>query len=78
MQGTIGLNAGIFCLGPFDPWDIAGSANSAQVVYWIPQIVYDSAFPNATGVLHAQASHCLHWAFSTPHYNVHFLVHCLL
>ncbi len=76
--GNTSLDAGIFCLGPSDPWDTAGSANSAQVVYWIPWAIYDSALPAAHGVFHAQASHCPLWAFSTPFYNVHFLVHCLL
>ncbi len=77
-SGDAGLDAGIFCLGPSDPWDSVSSANTAQVVYWIPQAIYDSALPAARGAFRAQASHCPLWAFSMPHYNVYFLVHCLL
>ncbi len=76
--GNVGSNAGIFCLGPSDPWDVAGSADLAQAIYWIPQTIYDSALPTTSNVLRAQVSHCPLWAFSTPYYDVHFLVHCLL
>ncbi len=76
--GDAGLDAGIFCLDPSDPWDSISSANTVQVVYWIPRAIYDSALPATRGALRAQASHCPLWAFSMPYYNVHFLVHCLL
>ncbi len=73
-----GLNSGIYCLGPSDLCDFAASANAVQVVYWIPRAVYDSTLPGAHGALHAQASHCPLWVFSTTFYNICFLVHCLL
>ncbi len=73
-----GLDSGIFCLGPSNPWGTAASANVMQVVYWIPRAIYESALPAARNVLCAQVSHCLLWAFSMQFYHVRFLVHCLL
>ncbi len=71
---------GIFCEGPADPWNHADGVGSLplHVIYWIPCAVYTRVSPSAHRKLHAQASACPHWAFSTPRYLVHFLVHQLI
>ncbi len=51
--GNTSLDAGIFCQGPADPWDSVSSTSSAQVIYWIPRAVYDSALPAAHSALRA-------------------------
>ncbi len=73
-----GLDSGIMCLGPSDLWDTAASASVAQVVYWIPCAIYESALPAARNAFRAQVSHCLLWAFSMKFSRVRSLVHCLL
>ncbi len=67
-----GSNAGIYCLGPSDPWDLAASANSDPAIYWLPQIVYENASPAARNLSRAQVSNCPTWSFSTPTYSVRF------
>ncbi len=73
-----GLNSGIYCLGPSDPWDIAVSANTDPAIYWLPAIIYESASSGAREMLHAQVSNCPLWAFSMPIHPVRYLVHDLL
>ncbi len=73
-----GSGSSIFCLGPFDPWDIVASANSDPVVYWLPGSIYESTPSDAREALCAQVSSCPPWAFGVPSYTVRYLVHCLL
>ncbi len=72
-----GSTSGIFCLGPSDPWDRTASANLDPVVYWLHASIFENA-PSHAHMLRTQVSGCPLWAFGTPTYVVHYLVHCLL
>ncbi len=71
------IRPGIFCLGPADPWSATASANVDPVVYWLPAVVYENAFPGTHNMFRAQVSNSPSWAFSTSTYTVRYLVHAL-
>ncbi len=73
-----GLNSGIYCQGPSDPWDPIASANTDSAVYWLPISVFESAPAEARENLRAQVSTCPLWTFSTSTYIVRYVVHCLM
>ncbi len=71
-------NEGAFCRGPADPWNAAENTVwfSSHAAYWVPCAEYNRislSVPCQT--LHAQASVCPYWAFSTSKYTVSFLAH---
>ncbi len=75
-----GLDSGMFCSGPTDPWSATNNVGMAtsHVTYWIPRAVLESASSTARQMLRAQVSNCPIWAFSMPQHRVCFLVHLLL
>ncbi len=73
-----GLDSGIFCQGPSDPWDPIASANTDPVIYWLPISVFESAPFEARQSLRAQVSTCPLWTFSMPTHVVRYVVHCLV
>ncbi len=73
-----GLNPGIYCLGPSDPWDTVARANANPVVYWLPLCIFENAPIDARENLRTQVSTCPLWTFSTQIHTVWYVVHCLL